>query len=241
MFENMTPQIINKKSVPELIYNQIIDSIKNGTLNPGDLLPTESDFVEQLHVGRTSVREAMAALEYLNVIVAQNGRYYVNENVQDFFKKKLLYHYGIGDKYRSDVFSIRRMLETQYATLAAQRATTNDLKYMYQILTSISARLRTGRDMPEEDSTRELFIDFHRALAAATQNNLLVMLFDRFRDLMFFVMDDVAISHAEYQKMFQIAKKLVRQIDERDCLKAIATMKEYLDTVQPIYLRAEKE
>ena len=95
--------------------------------------------------------------------------------------------------------------------------------------------------MPEEDSTRELFLDFHRALAAATQNNLLVMLFDRFRDLMFFVMDDVAISHAEYQKMFQIAKKLVRQIDERDCLKAIATMKEYLDTVQPIYLGAEKE
>lgn len=244
MFENMNSQIISKKSFPELIYNQIIDSIKDGTLYPGDLLPTETDFVEQFHVGRTSVREAMAALEYLNIIVAQNGRYYVNENVQEYFKKKLLYHYGTGDKYRSDVFSVRRMLEMQFATLAAQRATTNDLKYMHQILASVNTRLRTGKAADGEDDLKEIFpmlIDFHRALAAATQNNLLVLIFDRFKDLMFFVMDDVSISRADYLKILQIARKLVKLIDERDCIKAIEAMKEYLDCVQPIYLEQGKE
>ena len=245
MFDNFEKKIINKKSFPELIYGQIIDSIKNGTLHPGDLLPTESDFVEQFHVGRTSVREAMAALEYLNVIVFHNGRYYVNQNVQEFFKKKLLYHYAVSDDYRSDIFSVRKMLEMQFATLAAQRATINDLKYMYQILASISARLRVGNAAVEGDDAAEetlnLYISFHRALAVATHNNLLVLIFDRFKDLMFFVTDDIDIPLADYQSVLQIAKKLVKEIDERDCIKAIETMEQYLDAVQPIYLCGTKE
>ena len=243
MLDTMNQITISKKTLPELIYQQIIDAIKSGKLCPNDLLPSEAEFAEQFHVGRTSVREAMAALEYLNVIVMQNGRYYVNENVQEFFQKKLLFHYGTGDKYRSDVFSVRRMFEIQYATLAAQRATRNDLKYMYEILSSVNAHLHSDK-LSEENATRELqllYIDFHYALASATHNSLLVLIFNRFKDLIFFVSDDFAVSLKKHQEIFQIAKKLVKQIDERDCIKAIETMKEYLDVIQPIYLRTEKE
>lgn len=233
---------IKKTSYPDLISNQIIEAIKNGSLKPGDMLPSESDFIRQMDVGRTSVREALAALEYLNVIVSQNGRFYVNENVQDFFKKKLLYHYGTGETYRDDVLSVRRALETQFALLSAQRATTNDLRYMCELLVSINDSLKT-MDTSEETTTEDvsnLFISFHRALASASNNKLLVMIFDRFKELLFFSTENVVFAREEYQQCLRLLKKMVKSIDDRDCVKAVETMGKYLDLIESMYQREIK-
>ena len=235
--------VIKKNSYPDLISNQIIGAIKSGALKPGDMLPSEGDFIKQMDVGRTSVREALAALEYLSVIVLQNGRYYVNENVQDFFRKKLLYHYGTREHCREDVFSVRRMLETQFALLAAQRATMNDLQYMCQILVSISDALKNP-DLHEDENFSEtvmnLFISFHRALAVATNNNLLVLIFDRFKDLIFFSAENNLFSRANFREPLILTKKLVKSIDERDCAEAVANMSAYLNVVEQLYNRDNK-
>ena len=41
----------------------ILDKITNGTLTPGNKLPTENELSEQYHVRRVAVRNALAALD----------------------------------------------------------------------------------------------------------------------------------------------------------------------------------
>ena len=98
MFQSFAENKIKKMSYPNLICDQIIQSIKEGVLQPVEVLPSESDFVKQFGVGRTSVREALASLEYLNIIVSINGKYYINQDVPSYFRKKLLYHYKQNEK-----------------------------------------------------------------------------------------------------------------------------------------------
>ena len=60
------------------LYYQIMSMIKrgifNGTLKPGDLLPTEEQFCRQFDVSRTTVRQAFAALVKEGVVVRIQGK-----------------------------------------------------------------------------------------------------------------------------------------------------------------------
>lgn len=57
----------------EQVLAQIEQKILDGTLRPGDKLPSERDLVTALGVSRTSVREALRALEAMGVIEARVG------------------------------------------------------------------------------------------------------------------------------------------------------------------------
>lgn len=58
--ESMKP--LNRESVSSSIMNMITNYLLSKELKPGDKLPTESEFVQQLGVGRNSVREAIKML-----------------------------------------------------------------------------------------------------------------------------------------------------------------------------------
>lgn len=69
----------------ERIYKTLMDSIlealKNGTLNPGDRLPPERKWAEEMKVSRSAVREAVRALEMIGLVSCrQGGGTFINEN-----------------------------------------------------------------------------------------------------------------------------------------------------------------
>ena len=63
---------INKTTVPNEIVEQMISMVRSGSLKPGEKLPSERQLAENLTVGRSSVREAMKALEALRLIHRTN-------------------------------------------------------------------------------------------------------------------------------------------------------------------------
>ena len=238
MFQSFAENKIKKMSYPNLICDQIIQSIKEGVLQPGEVLPSESDFVKQFGVGRTSVREALASLEYLNIIVSINGKYYINQDVPSYFRKKLLYHYKQNENRWENVMVVRRLLEVQFARLAAERATENNLIFMRQILEDIGEQLAQNFAI---SSIAERFVDFHASLAAATQNTLLVRIFDRFRDIMFLDPDSCQLNHEDYETLYHLAQRLAKNIQEHDHTAASAAMEDYLHKVEEFYARGEKK
>jgi GntR family transcriptional regulator len=56
------------------VYSAITDSIRSGRLRPGDRLPTERQFCEQLEVSRATVRRALGQLVEEGIVEAQVGR-----------------------------------------------------------------------------------------------------------------------------------------------------------------------
>ena len=56
------------------VYSAITDAIRSGRLRPGDRLPTEREFCEQLEVSRATVRRALGQLVDEGIVEAQVGR-----------------------------------------------------------------------------------------------------------------------------------------------------------------------
>ena len=67
---------INKSSISDYIIEQIKQMILDGTLSPGDTLPSERELSELLGVSRVPVREALKILQFIKVIEASQGSPY---------------------------------------------------------------------------------------------------------------------------------------------------------------------
>lgn len=64
---------VRKVRTHEQVLAQIEQKILDGTLRPGEKLPSERDLVVALGVSRTSVREALRALEAMGIIESKVG------------------------------------------------------------------------------------------------------------------------------------------------------------------------
>lgn len=62
-----------EKTLPDFIADELIARIYIGTLKPGDRLPAERQFAEQLQVDRTSLRMALRTLNRMNLIRSVRG------------------------------------------------------------------------------------------------------------------------------------------------------------------------
>lgn len=60
------------------LYSQLVSIVKRnitaGTLNPGDLLPSEAEFCKTFNVSRSTVRQAIGSLEADGLVVRKQGR-----------------------------------------------------------------------------------------------------------------------------------------------------------------------
>ena len=54
---------------PAVLANQIMENIRSGVRNAGDKLPTERQMALDMGVSRSSLREALRALEILGLCV----------------------------------------------------------------------------------------------------------------------------------------------------------------------------
>src|SRR5215831_14723138 len=62
------------QSLVDTVVDQIHQLILNGRLRSGDRLPRESEFVEQLGVSRTVLREALGRLKATGLVTIERGR-----------------------------------------------------------------------------------------------------------------------------------------------------------------------
>ena len=124
----MALQPVNRRSVPEDVFDQIVADVLNGEIQPGEALPSERRLAEVLGVSRPAVREALKRLTAVGLVEIRQGD---ATTVRDFRRHagldllpRLLFRAG-----RLDVAVVRSILETRLhngpkvAELAAQRRT----------------------------------------------------------------------------------------------------------------------
>ncbi|MDL4841219.1 GntR family transcriptional regulator [Aquibacillus rhizosphaerae] len=87
-----------------IVIEQIKGKINDGELEPGERLPSETDFAKELRVSRNTLREALRILEEENIIIRKHG-------VGTFVNKKPVFSGGI-----EELFSITDMIEREGKT-----------------------------------------------------------------------------------------------------------------------------
>lgn len=143
----------------------------------GTRLPSEREFAEEYAVSRPVVREALRALQERGWIDVFAGRgSFVRELrlTADWVDPLLLV--GRVDVSANHLVVARTMLETKAAELAADRRTWDDVTAMRRIL----ARFETTDNIAE---AAHLDLAFHEAIAMASQNPVIQMMFGSIRKL----------------------------------------------------------
>lgn len=156
---------LERSTFPERIVEKIRNAIEEGSLRPGDRLPSEMELAETFGVGRTSIREALKALVLMGILTRSNAGTFVSNESQTRIREAFAYYLVNRDSDIQSIFEVRRIVEIEIAGLAAERATERDIAE----LRTINAEADTT---PIEDRTARNRIDtaFHLAMARSTGN-----------------------------------------------------------------------
>src|SRR2546427_11748123 len=120
---------IKSTRIYEEIVRQVKQLIAEGRLKSGDQLPPERDLAEKFVVSRTSVREALRALESLGFVEIRPGEgTFVREMSVDSLVGPLALVMTAQREAIGELFEARRVLEPSIASLAASRATPEEVQ-----------------------------------------------------------------------------------------------------------------
>lgn len=120
--------MINNKVYIEIV-KQLREMITIDGLQSGDRLPSERELTERLNVGRSSVREALRALELLGLIETRRGEGTFIRDFRGHQLVQLLSTFILQDeKAKRDVFETKNLIEMDCLRLALRRMNEEKLK-----------------------------------------------------------------------------------------------------------------
>ncbi len=150
---------------PEKLYRRVIDAvladIRSGRNPVGTRLPIERDLADTHGVSRTTIREALVALEMLGVVELRKGSgiFVIGEGSASNDLAGL-------DIGAFELIEARRLVESEVAALAALYATPGHIAEL--------ERLIDGMRHPDEPVAEMADREFHLEIARATGNGMLV-------------------------------------------------------------------
>jgi GntR family transcriptional repressor for pyruvate dehydrogenase complex len=170
---------VKRSRIYEHIVEQIRALIREGRWAPGDQIPPERELAERFRVSRTSVREALRALEMQGVIESrQGGGTFVRTADTEALVPPLAAAILRGRQELAEVLEVRELIEPGVARQAAKRATDEHIAELESLLERQRECIRLGRSFVDEDTA------FHYTLARAADNHILLRLHNVILDLL---------------------------------------------------------
>jgi GntR family transcriptional regulator, transcriptional repressor for pyruvate dehydrogenase complex len=170
---------IKKTRIHEEVVTQIHELIREGRLKAGDQLPSERELSETFKVSRTSVREALRALETKGLIITRTG---MGNFVADLPVESLVAPLAkllIEEKTAlADIFELRKLIEPHIAALAAERSTSKDIQTLNKLLEDQQQQIKQGHTGVDADT------QFHFTIGKVTQNQALEKLVSGLMDIL---------------------------------------------------------
>ncbi|WP_337001639.1 MULTISPECIES: FadR/GntR family transcriptional regulator [unclassified Microbacterium] len=159
------------------VTDEAIEKIKAmivaGELAPGDRLPPEKELSERLGLSRSSMREAVKALEVIRVLDVRRGDgTYVTSLEPHLLLEAISFVVDMhSDDSMLEIFAVRRMLESQATGLAATLGTDEQIAEIQREVENID-------DSVSIDELVDHDIRFHRDIAAMAGNAYLASLIE---------------------------------------------------------------
>jgi DNA-binding FadR family transcriptional regulator len=171
---------------PQQVYERIVDriaaEIRVGLLRPGARLPSERELAGRLHVGRSSVREAIAALQLHGVLETRPGAgSFVAADAGERVRALDATVAAPHDASPSALLDARELLEPAVAARAAERGRPDETAEALLATMAASSDAADPRARAEWSDADRLF---HRQIAVLTGNPVLVAMADHVAALM---------------------------------------------------------
>jgi GntR family transcriptional repressor for pyruvate dehydrogenase complex len=218
---------IKKTRIHEEVFSQIHQLIREGRFKARDQLPSERELAETFKVSRTSVREALRALESRGLIVSRTG---MGNFVADLPVDSLvgpLAKMLIDEKEAlADVFEMRKLIEPHIAALAAERATDRDIAQLKRIVAKQIEAVSRGETGVDADA------ELHLCISRATQNQALQKLVSGLMEMLSRSREESLQTTERRNASIETHRKIVGAIEKHDLIEARNEMLRHIEEVE---------
>ncbi|KUO72061.1 MAG: hypothetical protein APF81_28200 [Desulfosporosinus sp. BRH_c37] len=165
----LTVEPLKEQKIYQVIFDSIRDSIINGELKPGQKLPPERVLAKRFQVSRTSIREALMALEISGIIVIKSseGSFIRQIETTTLINDLSSAIIKAEDNMVYEMLEVRRLIESECAALAAVRATSINLTQIRQHLDDMA------KSEYDEETGLSADLNFHYSVAQAANSTIL--------------------------------------------------------------------
>ena len=228
-------RVIRKTRVSEEIIGQVRDLITSGRLQIGDRLPAERELAKILQVGRSTVREAIRALESLGILEARPGEgTFLVSNPAEAQPDPITANAFKSWENQRTLFEVRMVIEPDLAALAARRASFEQILKMREILREQETAVRQGETGIKADST------FHFLMAEAAGNAMLLRIMDSLMDLLRETRETSLQAGGRSLRSMRQHKAILRAIETRDPAAAERHMREHITEMEQLVFSSQE-
>lgn len=217
--------VLKSQRLYQQISQLLMAFIRDGRFLPGQALPAERDLAKQLGVSRSSVREALIALEMSGWVEIRVGTgVFVCSTLPDSATTL-----GSDDVSIEDLLNARQLIESELAALAATTATDDQLRE----LADLAAQM--GETLADDRAFHALDMQFHLLISKMTNNPLLTEVVQRLWDRHYsprFLRLEQHYAHKALAKVWDRDHRIiVNAIARRDPRAARSAMRKHLKNV----------
>jgi GntR family transcriptional repressor for pyruvate dehydrogenase complex len=211
--------------------DQIKEAIFQKKLTIGDKLPSERQLMEQFETSRVTVREALRTLEYSGILEIkrgnQGGAFVRDPNIK-FANNFLQDLFSMGNIKVGDLTEARMAVEPYSVKLASERIKEGSLEQIKQNIRETKEYLK--RNNPND--ARLLNLEFHRIIAQASENPVILFMIDSIMDIMENNISSILLSTEPVESTLHFHEEIYQAIKNRHPEKAQDLMLGHIQEIQ---------
>lgn len=212
------PGAIVSKTKCDMVTEQLLGEIVNGTFGMGEKLPPENALCERFGVSRITIRESLKRLGTMGIVTIQQGRgTFVNRANLGLLMKPMLQMIEFDDLDIEMIYDARLYVEEGICRLAAANRTEEDLEVLHRLL----------EDMEREKHVVAADSLFHIALATASKNPLLKATIMTLEDISNACVERHNLQGRSLESAAADHRAIVEAVEARDADRAAEVMRKH--------------
>lgn len=208
------------------VAKRLLDYFTSGEVAPGTRLPPERQLAVSLGIGRSAVREALAALEILGIVDVRPGSgTYLRGAASELLPETLNWGLMLAAPRTQELIAVRGQLEIFAARLATTTITDAQLRQLGNHVQSMRDNLTGART-----KFIEADLKFHLQIAQAAENQVLLDLLQSIRSLLRVWVERGLATEADAQLALDEHTRVYDAMVTRDPEAVEAAMRDHMTT-----------
>ena len=218
---------IKRTSTVERIVENLINLIKTRNLNIGDKLPSERQLCEIIGVSRPILREALKALQVMNIIDIRQG---AGAFVKSLEPKDVVEHldivFHLNSSLYHDLYEARRVLESAVAGMAVLKISDEEIEAIAENVRQAAAHIDDEQFFQERD------LELHEMIMKAAGNRIIPVFMQSINKLSLFIRKQSNAQPNIRQNTIRDHELIIKALKSRDPAKAAQAMEQHITNVE---------
>jgi GntR family transcriptional regulator, transcriptional repressor for pyruvate dehydrogenase complex len=235
MFDQYAFSNVKRSSTVELIVEDLINLIKQRSLKMGNRLPSERELCKIVGVSRPILREALKALQVMNIIDIKQG---AGAYVKGLEPQEIVEHLDIvfhldSSLYR-DLYEARRILESSVVRIAASLITDDEIRAIEENIK------RAAEHIDDEEAFFQSDLELHEMILKASGNRVIPIFMQSINKLSLLIREKTNARPEIRHKTMRDHELILKALKSRDQDEAAKAMDQHIANVEEMFLKESK-